>query len=128
MTQPDGGFTLVEALVAFVIVAVGVAVALPLFSDTLTRNEDAITLRMAVSVARSKLAETGVLIPLAGGTNHGTEADRYRWRVDIAEAPQVLPENPLKIGAYEVTVSVAWGADNAERSIALRTLRLGPRP
>lgn len=128
MTQPNGGFTLVETLVAFAIIAVGAAVALPLFSDTLTRNENAITLRMAVSIVQSRLAETGVLIPLAGGTSHGVEANRYHWRVEIAEAPLVLTENPLKLGAYDVTVSVAWGTDNAERSIALRTLRLGPKP
>ena len=75
------GFSLLEILVAFTIMAVSLGIVLKIFSsgvNTAIISEDYI---IATQIAESLMAKTGIEEPLSIGEKSGTEGDKYQWRV-----------------------------------------------
>lgn len=122
------GFTLLEVVVSLALLAVGVAIGVPLLITATGKAEGALMTRMAVGIAQSRLDEAGITYPLAAGTIHGVIRDRFRWQVRVMPAPDVLPANPYGLAAYDLTVIVDWRDGLARRNISLRSLRLGRAP
>lgn len=121
------GFTLIEVIVAFGILAVALAAILQAFGSGLRGLGVAETRTTAVLHARSKLDEVGVAIPLEAGIQSGEFDDGFTWEVAIeryeAEEQSIegLPAQPYRV---EVRVS----RDDAVLS-HLTSLRLGaPNP
>ena len=122
------GFTLVEILVALAIVGLTLAALFEVFSNGLRGTDSAERHTVATLLARSKLAEVGVIAPLEAGEEAGEYDGGFSWRSVISPHETTnggLPEEP---GArtFVVTVEVAWGAGNAEKRVSLTTLRLAP--
>lgn len=120
------GFTLLEVLIAFVILAVSMTVILQVFSSGMrgARLADAYT--TATLLAKSVLAETGVETPLVEGEDGGEFDNGFKWRrlVTLYE-DEAMPETlGLPVAAYRVTVEVSW--DDGARSVGLETIRLRP--
>lgn len=118
------GFSLVEVLVAFSILALSLGVLLALFSSGLRNAGIAHEYSRAVTLAESKLAEVGVTEPLALGQRQGAFDGQYRWRTEVAEyIPEeaTMASEPLR--AYQVTVRVNWSGALGDRSVALSTLK-----
>jgi general secretion pathway protein I len=125
------GFTLLEVLVAFTILAVALVALLRAFSSGLRGLDAAETASIAVQHARSKMAEVGSAMPLEPGVEEGAFEDGFRWRVAIephelgdGAAAETLPLLPYEI---EVTVTGTRGGPGSG-SVTLRSLRLAPRP
>ncbi len=121
------GFTLLEVLVAFTILAVALVALLRAFSSGLRGLDAAEAATAAVQHARSKIEEIGSVIPLEPGLHEGDFEDGYHWRVVIephelgdAAAAETLPLLPYEI---EVTVTGETGGG----TVTLRSLRLAPR-
>lgn len=121
------GFTLVEVLVALAILAVSLGAIVPMFSDIAQRSTRSEAEHVSLALAESKLAEAGTTIPIREGTANGADG-KYRWALAIRQVGDVLRENPYGMAAYDVAVTVAWTEGGSERSVSLRTLRLGQRP
>ncbi len=125
----DGGFTLVEVLVAFVIVAVSLGALLQIFSSGLRSSHSAEAYTTAALLAESKLASIGIEEPLEEGETTGAFDNGFRWRSTVApHAPEVGQDEASAAQAYEVTLVVRWGERGDERSVSLTTLRLAPKP
>lgn len=120
------GFTLIEVLVAFVILALALGALLPSFATGLRGIDVADHYTTAALLAESRLAEVGVAIPLQEGTTGGDLEGGFTWHLEIAARADLDPGDRLPVRAYGVVVTVAWVAGNEERSITLETLRLGP--
>jgi general secretion pathway protein I len=125
------GFTLLEVLVAFTILAVALVALLRAFSSGLRGLDAAEAATAAVQHARSKMAEVGSVIPLEPGVEEGAFEDGYQWRVVIephelgdAAAAETLPLLPYEI---EVTVTGGTGGGSRGGTVTLRSLRLAPR-
>lgn len=125
-----GGFTLIEILIAFTILAVSLTVLLQAFSFGLRGLGVAEASATAVMHAQSKLDELGTSIPLEEGQQEGEFSDGFRWttvvrphRPDAGFDPSLVPTLPAI--PYEVDVTVSW---DQGKSITLKTLRLGARP
>ncbi len=124
----DGGFTLVETLVAFVMIVVaatmlyrGLTAGLKA-SDIVSREED------ALSVARARLARLGIEIPLQAGRQWGQD-NGVVWEMTVRPyAPADEPGPGAVPSAYWATVRVMWreasGLTRA-RSLELTTIKLG---
>ncbi len=121
------GFSLLEILVAFSILALSLGIVLNIFSGGLRRTIIAEEYQQAVVIAQAKLAESGVVTALQEGISSGQVQDKYFWRVQVqmylmnAEAEEgqsaaVLP--------YQVTVTVEWPAGKTNRQVQLTTLKL----
>lgn len=81
----ERGFALIEILVAFVILALGLGailtgVVVAMRSDARTQVS-----RTALRVAQSRLEAAGISEALAPGTREGMIANKFRWRQTVTE-------------------------------------------
>ena len=132
----DAGFSLLEVLVAFIIVALVVTALFRLFGGALGNASAADDWTRAVLVAQSRLELAASAQPLLPATDAGTAADgRIGWRTTVM--PYVPPDaNPdlermsasLPTRLYQVTVDVTFpGIAGRDRSLSLSTVRIGAR-
>jgi general secretion pathway protein I len=122
-----GGFSLIEVLVAFVILALTIGVLMRIFSGGLRNIGAAADYSRAVAIAESTLAAAGIETPLAVGETSGEAAPGYAWRMRIEPA---APADPAEPGAtpplqlYRVDVTVSFGDPRRPRSVRLTSLRV----
>lgn len=124
-TSSDGS-TLVEVLVAFVIVSMVVVASLQQFTDGVRRTSRAQESGAALSFARSKLAELELSGKLRPGAETGTMPPDNTWSVsvaDIAAHPDLSPEWP----AYWVSVEVRQ-ADSGRILASIRSIIISHSP
>jgi general secretion pathway protein I len=130
------GFSLLEVLVAFAILALVGTALFRLFSTGLGNAAAADDYSRAVLVAESVLAETASAQPLREGTTQGTADDgRIEWTAQVAPyaAPGVSPDlerasETLPLRLLRISVDVAFAAPSGgRRTFTLATTRLGVR-
>lgn len=121
--------TLIEVLVAFVILSVTMAVILQIFSGGMRNARLADGYSRAVFLAESRLAAAGVERPLVPGEESGQVGQELKWRVSVVPTDDVgaAERQLLPVLLYEVRVLVEWVEDGRVREIVLNTLKLGPR-
>lgn len=117
------GFTLVEVLVAFMILAFSLGALVSLFSGSLRAVRQGEDYSRALAVAQTRMALLdggGVDGP---GVETGETDDGYRWRVEME--PLDLPGDDGKGPArpLRLTVTVSWGALD-QRRLTLSSARL----
>ncbi len=130
-TDRQRGFTLLEVLVAFAVLAVALGVAFEIFATGLRGARSADALTRAVLIAESRLARIGVETELTPGESEGETDDGTRWRIDIHDQPAedgddervVTPSLPVLL---DIIVTVSWGEGAGRQSFVLRTSRLAP--
>lgn len=132
LNRPRGaaGFSLVEVLVALIIVGLALAAVAGVFRTGLLGHELAVGADAALALAEEKIAAAGVTEPLRPGRSAGLYGDRLQWQVSIepyqdkssAGFEQPLPDLQL----YRIAVTVVWRDGRRQRQLALDTLRLGP--
>jgi general secretion pathway protein I len=127
------GFSLLEVLVAFVILAlVGTALS-RLFSGALGNATLSDEYSRATLYAESRLAGLGVETPLREGVQQGTSEDGYySWTVkmELYTPPGTSPDidstaSAMGVNLWRLASTVRWpGAPGSERSISLATLKV----
>lgn len=130
----QAGFTLIEVVVAFVLLALVFSVGFEIFSGGLARAGALDERSRALEVARSRQAVAGMEEPLKEGQSQGESADpRFRWTTtvapyDVARDPS-LPPMVAAYALYHIETRVDWrGADAKDHTLALATLALGNKP
>jgi general secretion pathway protein I len=129
--RTQAGFTLVEIVVAFVLLAAVLVTGFEIFSTGLRRAGDLDDQARALVIAQSRLAAAGTEEPFKEGQVQG-EDGRFRWTVAIqrSEEGNAAPGQPAN-SAYQlfrVEVKVEWtGADSRPHVVSLATLGLGSR-
>ncbi len=127
------GFSLLEVLVAFVILAVLGTVLFRLFGASLNNASLGEEYSRAALVAESRLVAAGVEQPLREGTDQGTSDDgRYAWSTKIEayqppgmNADQQRLADMLPVRLWHLAVTVTWPTDfGGQRSLALSTVRM----
>jgi len=120
------GYTLIEVLVAMMILAMSLTVIFRIFSGGLYKIGIASDYARAVIVAESVLAAAGSTEMLQAGESRGDLHDKYRWvRVVtpyLAESGQSFDGLPVNV--YRVSVVVEWPANRGDRSLGLSTIKL----
>jgi general secretion pathway protein I len=131
----ERGFTLIEVVVAFVLLALVLSVSFEIFTTGMTRASDLDDRARALVVAQSRLAAAGAEEPLKEGAASGQSDDRrFQWTLTVRRADDeaMSPDGTHPSGAYalyRVDVHVAWrGADSRDRALDLATLSVGPKP
>lgn len=117
------GMTLMEAIIAIVILA-SVVVALEQGIATAWRGLGAgETARAAVAIARNRLAQAAAP-PIAVGETEGSEG-RFAWHVAVTAQPTEIKSPPV-VEAFWVEAVVSWRDRpfGPPKSLALRTLAL----
>ena len=132
------GFSLLEVLVAFTVLALSLGVLMQIFSGSLRNTDLTRSQAQATALAQSLLSSAGIESALAAGKTEGVVADKYRWQLDVAPydngPPQTTSDNlhPVvpPVDLWLVTARVAWdaGGTTAERYVTLTTLRVQKPP
>ena len=118
------GFTLIEVMVAFTIMALALAALLQAFSAGLRNIGVAESYALAAMEARSKLAEAGQVVDLEPGESGGDLDSGGTWRAVIEPyetSTSGLEEIGAQLKAFTVEVTVSW---DGGRDLTLRSLRL----
>ena len=132
----DRGFSLLEVLVAFVILSLVATALFRLFSGALVNASAADDYTHAVLVAESVLAEAAAAVPLIESTNSGTaDEGRVSWttRVAFYNPPGVSPDverisEAMPTRLYRITADVTFAAPSGgTRTFGLATTRVGSR-
>ena len=121
------GFSLLEILIAFSILAFSLTILVNIFSGGLRRTIVAEEYQQAVIIAQSKLAAAGVEEALDNGMQSGDIEQRYFWSIKV----QALNLDKLELGSedqnvvpYQVTARVEWLAGKNNRQFELTTIKL----
>lgn len=127
----ESGFSLIEVLVAFAILAAALATLSSAFGTGLRGTRNAEFQLRAVDFAENLLAEAGRSTPLKRGVQTGT-ADDLHWQLEVASwqddtGEATPPAAGAALEALRVSVTVGWGSRSGQ-SVSLQTLRVVPRP
>ncbi|WP_347989601.1 prepilin-type N-terminal cleavage/methylation domain-containing protein [Methylomonas sp. AM2-LC] len=154
MIRQPKGFSLLEILVAFSIMAVAITIVLRIFGSGVNNAIISEEYNIAVQIAESIMARTGVEAPMNIGETSGVEGYKYHWLVSVnvvgqnnannqqsaktpsgqrAQTGQLAGQTGGQPGQAEqqttlfaVKVLVIWGDEGSNaRSVELRTLKLG---
>ena len=122
----QSGYTLIEVLVAFMILTLALTVLLRIFSGGLRNVSVSSDYAIATLIAESQLAAAGIDLPLRPGETSGTEGERFEWTVNVQDyQPWPGYRSAAKgLDAYRVTVTVEWPHGDNTRSVGLSTVRL----
>lgn len=122
------GFSLLEVLVAFSILALSLGVLMQIFSGGLRNVDQSTHHAQAVAIAKSLLARVGTETPVVAGEQRG-EFNEYSWQLSL-QALEDPPESgqPMALslfGLMGVTVNVEWQDGPAgRRSLTLNSTKL----
>lgn len=129
MASNSRGFTLIEVLVAFMILAISLVVVMQLFSGSLKAGAVSVDYFYGIFHAQEKMEEILAREKLSAGTRSGTFEDGYEWTAEISH---VLLETEdgreLPFSEYQVSLLVKWEKGGRERRFALETATLAPPP
>ena len=130
------GFSLIEVLVAFVILALVATALFNLFSASLNNVAAAEEWSRALTIAESRLEAAAAVQPLKEGSERGGSQDgRVQWATTVASyaPPDADPDlerasEALAMRLFRISVEVTYtGGDGKPRTLALSTVRMGPR-
>jgi len=133
--QSSRGFSLLEVLVAFVILALVLGVTMAIFSGGLRNVSRAGEYQQAVLLGQGKLAAVGIETPLVEGESggeFGVPDTNFHWQLSIRpyldqQMEQAgSPAAVLPLTLLEVNIRVSWGTTDSH-AINLKTLRLASK-
>jgi general secretion pathway protein I len=130
MTSHDlrdtAGFTLIEVLIAFVILAVSFGALFSTYSAGLEIARDVEARSAALSISQSLLEGAGP----EDGEQQGDISSRspcdFHWRQAVKQVDYSGGRGDLSVRSQQVSVEVSWRAGSRDRSVSLSTLRLSP--
>ncbi|MDD5265660.1 MAG: type II secretion system protein [Methylococcales bacterium] len=122
------GFSLLEILIAFSILAISLGILLKIFSAGVNTAIVAEDYTAAVQIAEGLLAKTSVETTLQPGQDSGLENEKYHWLVEVSPFmfnPENVDTTTIKTALFKIRVIVNWGDDNDNnREVKLTTLKL----
>jgi len=127
----ERGFALLEILVAFVILALGLAAILAGVSTAMRSDAKTETGRGALRLAQSRLEAAGVTEALVPGHREGRIGNKYTWRQTVTAIRSAAGSNEPEVGktkppavsavaAFWVEVAVRAGDGTAARLAGLK--------
>ena len=121
----DRGFSLLEVIVALLIMAGGFLAVVNLFSGSVRSVNLSSQYLKAVTLANSKMNELEIenffLDDKSGGFKN---EENYRWELEIAPYDSNLNNENSRIQLQKILLKVFWNDNGKPRKLELATLRL----
>jgi general secretion pathway protein I len=126
----EQGFTLLEVLVAVAIAGLAVIGLFQAGSGGLFAADTAARAEEAIQRAQSHLTAVGRNAALVQGEFTDDDGGGYRWRLrvrPVATRQGLVSDGTSAVTStlYDVEVAILWPGLKGDRSVVLRTLRLG---
>lgn len=121
MRRSEAGFMLIEALVAFAIVALVLASIYHAIAEAYRGEARAQVREQALAQARAHLETIGVEQQLAPGETSGTYASGVAWRLAVA------PVNTLAYKGRAFRIVLEPLDENGQPMLRLETFKLAPQ-
>ena len=131
------GFTLLEVLVAFTILALIFGALFEVFAGGLTAARQGESYTRAILLAQSKLAEVTASDEFAIGEQSGffdvnarlQDGPRFLWRVELVhyEGDELGPTRRAPVQPYKLSVTVTWDDVGREQRVSLESMVLKSR-
>lgn len=125
------GYTLIEVIVAFALLAVALTLLLGILSNSARQVRWADDAGRAVLYAQSLMDQVGVGERLTAVQRNGEfEEGHYRWQLRVArwrDPALVAAAQPVAVSGpelYEITLAMEWGDAGPGRHLRMSTLRL----
>jgi len=126
-----GGYSLIEVLVAMMILVLSLTVIFRIFSGGLNKISITSDYARAVIIAESMIAATGKTEMLRVGESSGDVLDDYHWArtISVYQPDGEASWDELPVFAYDVSVVVEWpgNRDSGNRRLELHSLKLEPK-
>jgi general secretion pathway protein I len=127
------GFTLIEVVVAFVLLTLVLSLGFQIFSTGMTRGSELDARSRALEIAQSQLAAAGTTTPFQEGQLQGESDDRrFHWTTTVTPTEEGQSANMPTQSAYllwRVETRVDWQtAAGRPQQLTLATMGLGQRP
>lgn len=127
------GYSLIEIVAAFVVLALGMAIAMQSVTAALRQARNAADQTEAALLAQSLLDAAGVGKRLEAGEESGEYDDRFEWTLRVA--PYELEEfdvlggmSPVAVELMRLELEVRWAEGRrSARFATLRALTPGPQ-
>ena len=121
----EQGFSLLEVVVALMIMAGGFLAVLNLLSGSVRSVDFSGQYLKAVTLANSKMNELEIQnFTLDDSSGNFKNEENYRWEVDISPYDSDLNNEESGIQLQKILLKVLWNDDGHTRNIGLATLRL----
>ncbi|QIK38320.1 type II secretion system protein [Caldichromatium japonicum] len=126
MRLEQQGFSLLEILVAFAILALMLGVLLAIFGRATQTTIAAAQYTQAATLAESLLNRVSHDIALAPGVLSGETASGFSWELTLVELDltEAFGTSELPVIPYRVDARVLWIDAGRPRQVTLSTLRL----
>ncbi len=131
----DSGLTLLEVMVAMVILGISVALTMQLFAGALSNTALSRHYTEAIFLARHKLEELGLDNQLKSGNQSGNfegEYEKYSWQAEVS--PYALPQ-PIEMNEeaarpelLQIKLVVSWEERGKTKKVELVTLDASIQP
>jgi general secretion pathway protein I len=122
------GFTLLETLVAMMILSIALVIIFQLFSGALNTGHISESHTRAVWHAREKMDELLLFETLSQETREGDFEDGYRWRYRIEKAAAHSQLNLEGVAAFTITVWVSWEQGQKTKNMDISALTIARLP
>ncbi len=116
----EGGFTLLEVIVAMALFAAGIVALYQLYSGALRLSAGSRDATASSIYARQRMEEALLVPNPVEGVERGAFGVRYRWEVETSFVPQ---EEETPFDEVRVRVTVTWRDGGEERSVDLFATR-----
>jgi general secretion pathway protein I len=126
----QSGFTLIETLVAMMLLAISFVIIMQLFSGGLKSSRMATDYTYGIFHAKEKMEEILFADNLVPGVMSGAFDDGYEWSASVviplpAEDDEAAARMPVVTA--EVSVDVFWRAGDREKRFKLNTTAIVPK-
>ena len=120
----EGGFALIEILVAVSVLAISLVVIFQLFSGGLKSRKLSEQYARGVFHAREKMAEILLIPELSEGKTQGEFEDAYEWQAVITRVvSEEGEEKNLPVNLMSIWIRINWREGEKEKSFVIGTLK-----
>jgi general secretion pathway protein I len=123
----QGGFTLVEVVVAMAILGISLVLVIELFSGGLRLARASEEYTVAGQLAREKMEELALNNQFEEGIKEGEFDSTYRWQVEVKKIDLLLfsKETDYRppVDLFQVQIRIIWKSGSQERITRIETYK-----
>ena len=126
--KQSAGFTLIEVIASFTILAMTFMVVLEILSNSSANTIKSSERTQIVLMAQSKMDEVGLIIPIEEGAVSGDFDDKRSWHISI-EPYEVQYEGNVEMSfapveLFKVVLEISWFDNHGEnKTVSFTTLK-----